>query len=119
MRVSTVAGLADALLCYTSAASFYERGLGDPFRSLAERSWSARGFGDFWGHVLVAEGVADVMVEPEVNLWDLAPLLVIVEEAGGRLTDFGGVARADGGCVVTTNGLVHDEVLAVLASDGR
>jgi histidinol-phosphatase len=64
--------------------------------------------------MLVAEGVADVAAEPEVALWDLAALQVVVEEAGGRFTDLGGAARPDGGSAVTTNGLLHDRVLAAL-----
>jgi histidinol-phosphatase len=82
--------------------------------ALARNCWRTRGFGDFWCHMLVAEGAADVAAEPEVALWDLAAVQVVVEEAGGRLTDLGGIARPDGGSVVTTNGLLHDRVLAAL-----
>ncbi|MEA2716845.1 MAG: histidinol-phosphatase, partial [Actinomycetota bacterium] len=70
--------------------------------------------GDFWSHVLVAEGAVDIAAEPEVSLWDVAPIQVIVEEAGGRFTDIEGEARPDGGSAVSTNGLLHDEVLAAL-----
>ncbi|MBO0730025.1 MAG: histidinol phosphatase, partial [Acidimicrobiaceae bacterium] len=82
---------------------------------LAGRCWRSRGFGDFWSHVLVAEGACEIGLDPEVSLWDLAALQVIVEEAGGRFTDFGGVARADGGSAISTNGLVHDSALEILA----
>ena len=81
---------------------------------LTRRAWHAQGFSDFWAHVLVAEGSVDVAIEPVMNPWDIAALKVIVEEAGGRLTDYGGTARIDGGSAVTTNGLLHDEVLAVV-----
>ena len=64
--------------------------------------------------MLVAEGAVDIAAEPEVSLWDVAPIQVIVEEAGGRFTDLEGEARADGGSAVSTNGLLHDEVLAAL-----
>ena len=64
--------------------------------------------------MLVAEGAVDVAAEPEVSLWDLAALQVIVEEAGGRFTDLSGVARPDGGSAVATNGHLHDEVLKLL-----
>jgi histidinol-phosphatase len=64
--------------------------------------------------VLVAEGAVDIAAEPEVSLWDVAPIQVIVEEAGGRFTDIEGEARPDGGSAVSTNGLLHDEVLAAL-----
>ena len=115
IRVSRVGALEDALLCFTSLTAFDEHGMGDAFRSLAARCWEARGFGDCWAHVLVAEGSADLAVEPIMNLWDNAALQVIVEEAGGRFTDLDGRPRSDGGNAVTTNGLLHDEVLAVLA----
>jgi histidinol-phosphatase len=114
IRVSQVKSLDDAHLCYDSIPAFDEHGLTDRFLRLARRCWRTRAFGDFWQHVLVAEGAVDVAIEPAVNLWDLAPLLVIVEEAGGRLTDLAGEASASGGSVVTTNGLLHDEVLAAL-----
>jgi histidinol-phosphatase len=114
IRVSRVAELADAVLAYSSLGSWEEHGLGERFTALARRCWRTRGFGDFWSHMLVAEGAADIACEPEVALWDLAPLQVIVEEAGGRFTDLGGTARADGGSAVTSNGLLHDRVLATL-----
>jgi len=114
IRVSEVAAVDDALLCYTSGRSFDQYALGDQFRALAKRCWAARGFSDFWGHVLVAEGSADISVEPVMNLWDNAPLQVILEEAGGRFTDLDGVARSDGGNALSTNGRLHDEALVAL-----
>jgi histidinol-phosphatase len=114
IRVSRVAAIEDALLCYTSMVAFDEHGLGEEFRSLAARCWAARGFSDYWAHVLVAEGSADVAVEPVMNLWDNAPLKVIVEEAGGRFTDLEGRPGVDGGSAVTTNGLLHEAVLEAL-----
>jgi len=118
IRVSRVSKLGDALFCFTSLRAFEEHGMGDELRSLAARCWEARGFGDYWAHVLVAEGSADVAVEPIMNLWDNAALQVVVEEAGGRFTDLDGRARSDGGNAVTTNGLLHDEVLEVLDRRG-
>ena len=115
IRVSAVADLADAQLSYDSVMSFEAYGLGERFLALARRCWRSRGLGDFWSHVLVAEGAVDVAAEPEVSLWDVAAVQVIVEEAGGRFTDLGGAARPDGGSAVSTNGLLHDEVLAALA----
>ena len=114
IRASRVAELADAQLSYASLSGWEERGLGERFLGLARRCWRTRAFGDFWSHVLVAEGAVDVAVEPEVSLWDLAPLQVIVEEAGGRFTDLAGIARPDGGSAVSTNGLLHEEVLTTL-----
>jgi histidinol-phosphatase len=114
IHVSRVSRLGDAHLSTDSEVTFEPFGLGPQFLDLSRRCWRTRGFGDFWSHVLVAEGAVDIAIEPEVRLWDLAALQVIVEEAGGRLTDFTGTARADGGNVVSTNGLLHDEVLAIL-----
>jgi histidinol-phosphatase len=73
-----------------------------------------RGFGDFWHHVLVAEGSVDAAIDPVMNLWDIAALLPIVEEAGGRLTNLAGARDQDGGSAVTTNGLLHDHVIGAL-----
>ena len=81
---------------------------------LSRDVWRTRAYGDFWSHVLVAEGAVEASFEPEVSLWDLAPLQVVVEEAGGRFTDLSGAARPDGGSVVCTNGLLHDQVLDAL-----
>ena len=103
MRVSRVATLADAVV---SESLGYR---------LAGRCWHHRDLGDFWQHVLVAEGSVDVATEPEVSLWDLAPLQVIVEEAGGRFTDLAGNATVEGGSVLSTNGLLHEAALSFLS----
>src|SRR6266704_2491457 len=77
--------------------------------------WRTRAYGDFWSHVLVAEGAVDVSAEAEVSLWDVAALQVIVTEAGGIFTDLSGKPTPDGGSVLCTNGALHDEVLGMLA----
>jgi histidinol-phosphatase len=97
------------VLTYTSLHGADER-----FLALAERSWAPRGFGDFWQYMLLAEGAVDLCVESTANLWDLAAPKLIVEEAGGRLTDLTGVNRADGGSALASNGLLHDEALSAL-----
>ena len=79
--------------------------------ALLRSAWRTRSFSDFWGHCLVAEGSAEAMIEGEVSPWDIAAMLVIVEEAGGRLTDIDGNATIEAGHCVTTNGALHDEVL--------
>jgi histidinol-phosphatase len=110
LRVSSVASLADAHL-----SSGWDDMLSDPrWHDLARRAWRTRGFGDFWSVVLVAEGAVDVAVEPGYS-WDLAPLYVIVEEAGGRCTSLAGDQSLEAGHVVATNGLLHDEVLTTLS----
>jgi histidinol-phosphatase len=114
IHVSSEADLGKAHLGFADVATWYQFADGDAFVRLARQVWRARGVGDFWMHMLVAEGVFDVAAEPVVSLWDLAALQVIVEEAGGRFTDLSGVARPDGGSAVSSNGLVHDAVLAAL-----
>lgn len=115
IRVSAVSDLADAQLCYSDVLSWDTfRGGADEFLALARRVWRTRGVGDFWQHMLVAEGAADIAAEPIVNLWDLAAVLVIVEEAGGRFTDLDGNRTAGGGSAVSTNGLLHQAVLDAL-----
>ncbi len=114
IHVSGVTDLADAHLGYGDAERWAAAGFADRFEALAAQCWRARGLGDFWIHVLVAEGAFDLAVEPDLALWDLAPLLVIVEEAGGRFSDLGGDNRASGGSAISSNGRVHEAALAVL-----
>jgi histidinol-phosphatase len=115
LRVSSVASLAEAQLAYDGIADFDKTGLADRFLALARSCYRTRGFGDFWAHMLVAEGAMDVAVEPEVAPWDVAAVQLIVEEAGGRFTDLGGQARHDGGSAVSTNRILHDAVLSALS----
>ena len=81
------------------------------FPRLIAGVWRDRGFGDFWGYALVAEGAAEAMVEVGPRSWDLAAPLVIIEEAGGRLTDLDGRRTIHSGTVLATNGPLHDEIL--------
>jgi histidinol-phosphatase len=92
-------------------------GEGNPLptvQDLADRVERTRGFGDFYQHVLVAEGAGEIGVDPVVQPWDIAPLQIIVEEAGGRATTLAGARAIDGGSLVTSNGHLHDAALAVL-----
>ncbi|NNC93344.1 MAG: histidinol phosphatase [Acidimicrobiia bacterium] len=116
IRVSAVSQVEDAQLSINSLLDFDKHGIGPGGRQLSERCWRTRGFGDFWSHVLVAEGGVDIAAEPVVSVWDLAALQVIVEEAGGRFTDFGGRSTYAGGSAISTNGLLHDAVLELLGS---
>jgi histidinol-phosphatase len=113
-RVSKVATLSDAFLSYSSLSGWAAQGRLDSLLGLSDDVWRTRAFGDFWSHMLVAEGAVDISCEPEVSLWDLAALQPIVEEAGGRFSDLSGVSRADGGSVLCTNGLLHDDSLRAL-----
>jgi histidinol-phosphatase len=78
---------------------------------LAEKVWRTRAYGDFWSHLLVAEGAVDCALEPKLALWDMAPLAIIVQEAGGRFTDFDGNDGPNGANGVSSNGLLHPEIL--------
>jgi histidinol-phosphatase len=114
LRVSAVRALEDAQLLVSGFDGWEERGGLEQLLSLSRRCWRTRGFGDFWTYMLVAEGVAEIGCEAIVSLWDLAAPQVIVEEAGGRFTDRGGVPTADGGDALATNGLLHEEALAIV-----
>jgi len=110
LRVSEVSDMAEAVLSFA---------VEDELPPVARRASHVRGFGDFWAHMLVAEGAVDGAFDARgVNEWDLAPLQVILEEAGGRFSDFGGEARIDGGTALSSNGLLHDELLAAVAERG-
>ena len=115
-RVSQVAALGDAYLSYSSLSGWPAAGRSGGFPDLLEAVWRTRAVGDFWSHVLVAEGAIDVSCEPEVSLWDIAPLQILLEEAGGRFSDLAGVASPDNGSILCSNGLLHDAALLMLHS---
>ena len=112
IHVSDVATIEDAQVLYGSYGLTVDAWRGTD--ALLRRAWRSRGLGDFWGHCLVAEGSAEAMLEAICSPWDLAALIVIVEEAGGRMTDSEGRAAFDAGHAITSNGRLHDEVLGAL-----
>ncbi|MCC2315161.1 histidinol-phosphatase [Cellulomonas xiejunii] len=114
LRVSGVERLEDASLSYSDLGEWEEHGRLDPFLDLSRKVWRTRAYGDFWSYVLVAEGAVDIAAEPELELYDMAALVPVVTEAGGRFTSLKGVDGPHGGSAVVTNGLLHDEVLATL-----
>ncbi len=118
LRTSAVSRLDDAQLCVSGLDGWESALRLDALLALERACWRTRGFGDFWGYMLVAEGAADICCEAIVSLWDLAAPRMIVEEAGGRFTDLGGVATADGGDALATNRLLHDEALAIVGRGG-
>jgi histidinol-phosphatase len=115
-QVSSVTHLQDASLSYSSLGGWEEAGKLDEFLDLNRSIWRSRAYGDFWSHVLVAEGAVDMSAEPELSPWDIAALTVIVEEAGGIWTDLSGVPDIDGGSLLCTNGSLHGEVLKRLGT---
>lgn len=114
LRVSKVDDLASASLAFSSLSGWAQRGLRERFVALTDEVWRVRGYGDFFNYCLVAEGAVDVAAEPEVSTWDLAPLDILVREAGGRFTNLAGLPGPHGGSAVATNGLLHDAVLSRL-----
>jgi histidinol-phosphatase len=112
-RVSAVSDLAAASLSYSDLGDWADRTA--PFHELAGAAWRTRAYGDFWSHMLVAEGSVDISAEPVVSIWDVAALVVVVEEAGGRITGVDGSRSPTAPSIVCTNGVLHDAVLARFA----
>jgi histidinol phosphatase-like enzyme (inositol monophosphatase family) len=118
-RVSNTAELKDALLLSTDFTSCARYGFGRAAELLQARAKASRTWGDCYGYVLVASGRADVMLDPVMNLWDCAPLLPIMEEAGGTFTDWRGARTITGGNSIATNGKLFDEVMSLLGVTQR
>jgi histidinol-phosphatase len=117
-QVSDVSRLEDASLSYSSLDGWEERGRLDDFLTLSRRCWRTRAYGDFWSHMLVAEGAVDVAAEPSLEIYDMAALDVIVREAGGRFTSLDGRDGPTGGNALASNGILHETVLGFLGSVG-
>jgi histidinol-phosphatase len=111
LRVSDVRQLGDASLSYSDDRGFPDA---DGFTRLRGTCWRSRAYGDFWSHVLVAEGAVDVAVEPELSLWDIAAFVPVVEEAGGRVTGLDGTPARGAAGALSSNGVLHEEVRALL-----
>jgi histidinol-phosphatase len=109
ISVSKVSQLADASISYSDFVGWAERL--EPFQKMLANAWRTRGIGDFWSHMLVAEGAVDVAIEPSLAVWDMAALDIIVREAGGTFTNTAGQAGPFGGSGVSTNGLLHNAVI--------
>lgn len=114
IRVSQVSELESASLSYSSPGGWDALGKGDAFASLVRRCWRTRAYGDFWSYMLLAEGAVDLAAEPELKVWDMAALDVIVREAGGRFTGLDGSPGPWGGNALATNGRLHDAAMAYL-----
>ena len=114
IQVSRVADLEHASLSYSSLDGWLHHGRGGQFLELQSRFWRTRAFGDFWSYMLVAEGAVDAACEPELALHDMAALVAVVEEAGGRFTSLTGAQGPWGGNALATNGLLHQDVLDAL-----
>ena len=109
--------LADAHVGYAfdNPSRYADDAVGNALFRLSGQAWRTRGVGDFWQHMLVAEGAFDISIDPIVSLWDVAALVPIIEEAGGRWSTLDGRDDAAGGSLLCTNALLHDEVLDIMA----
>jgi histidinol-phosphatase len=114
LAVSKVKELEDASFAYSSVISWEEDGKLDGFLALSRSCWRTRAYGDFWSHMMVAEGSVDLAAEPEVSLWDMAAVAIIVTEAGGQFSSTEGDPSPNAGSACTSNGLLHDALLAYL-----
>ena len=115
-EVSDVRRLEDSSLSYSSLSGWDERDRLSDFVSLSRRCWRTRAYGDFWSYMLVAEGAVDLAAEPELELYDMAALDVIVREAGGRFTSLDGTEGPYGGNAIASNGHLHDAALSFLGA---
>jgi histidinol-phosphatase len=109
ISVSKVSSLSDASISYSDFVGWGDRL--EPFQKMLASAWRTRGIGDFWSHMLVAEGAVDVAIEPSLALWDMAALDIIVREAGGSFTNTAGQSGPFGGSGVSTNGVLHNAVI--------
>lgn len=114
LSVSAIADLRQAMLVHGGLDLLMQTDLWAGFKRLIQTTQRQRGFGDYFAHTFVCRGQAEVMVETDVKPWDLAPIKIIVEEAGGRFTDCRGIPTIYGGDALVSNGHVHDAVLGLL-----
>ncbi|GIE94030.1 histidinol-phosphatase [Paractinoplanes rishiriensis] len=119
IRVSGIRHLSDASFCFASLNEWANTGRLDAIIDLSLSAWRSRAFGDFYGYMLLAEGALDIMVEPELSLWDVAALIPIITEAGGKITDLSGRPPGDKTPAIATNGPLHETILNALAAPKR
>jgi histidinol-phosphatase len=118
-RVSSTHSLDQALLLATDFGTCEQYGFGMAAENLQRQVHARRTWGDCFGHVLIATGRADIMLDPIMNVWDCAALLPIVEEAGGTFTDWHGTRTINGGNAISTNGLLFDSVMETIRKAQR
>ena len=116
LRVTEIGELGESSLSTSSAAELEASGLTPGFSALAKAVWRDRGYGDFWSYGLLADGAIDVMVETDLSAWDIAAPAVVVEEAGGRVTNLEGRREFGGGAYLATNGPLHETVRSMLVT---
>jgi histidinol-phosphatase len=112
LHVSKVSSLGDASLSFSDLMGWGERK--EPYLRLLDKTWRVRGIGDFWSHMLVAEGAVDIAAEPKLALWDMAAVAIVVTEAGGRFTDLEDNVGPFGSSGVSSNGLIHSQFISAV-----
>jgi histidinol-phosphatase len=117
LSVSKVSQLSDASIAYSDFQGWGARRAN--FEKLLDGAWRTRGLGDFWSHMLVAEGAVDVAIEPSLALWDMAALDLIVREAGGKFSSLDGVDGPFGPNAISSNGALHSAIVAALNPGGK
>ncbi len=115
-HVSDIRRLEDASFSYASLSGWEDQGLGEDLLALMRRVWRTRAYGDFWSYMLLAEGAVDVAAEPDLEVYDMAALDIIVREAGGRFTSLDGADGPWGGNALASNGHLHDAAMSFLGS---
>ena len=116
IRASRIGEVGDAQIIFSTLRGLENAGMGAGLRRVVTGAWRDRGFGDFWGHMLVAQGSAETMIEYGVKPWDMAAPYVVVTEAGGRMTDLDGHPSWTAANVLSSNGVLHDELLELLTA---
>lgn len=114
IEVSKVSKISDSSFSYSDEIGWAQHGTGNAFDNLVAEVWRSRAYGDFWSHIMVAEGAVDIAAEPQLNKWDMAANNAIVIEAGGKVTSFTGGSAFTDGNAISTNGLLHDEVIRLV-----
>lgn len=114
IKASNVKEISDASISFSDLVGWGQRR--DSYLAFMDKAWRARGVGDFWSHMLVAEGAVDIAAEPRLALWDMAAVAIIVTEAGGRFSDLENVAGPFGESGVSTNGHLHEEFISAVKS---
>jgi histidinol phosphatase-like enzyme (inositol monophosphatase family) len=119
LQVSTVDSVAKSMLVFGGASALREAGYWTAYEQLVDRTARQRSYGDYFGYTFVARGQAEATIDVDLKPWDLAAMKIIIEEAGGRFSDFTGAATAFGGTAIASNGRVHDEIRAVLLTSAK
>ncbi len=119
-EVSKTESLSDAVLVTSEVETFGERSFGNGdamsvYSRLAEATWYSRTWGDVFGYLLVATGRVDIMIDPILNVWDAAAVQPIIQEAGGRFSDWSGTSRIDAGEAIGSNGMLHKDILQLIS----